>query len=360
MNYWVHRIASHKPIESVFFLEKKVLVTGYSDLANETFLKNVLNTTNEDERKAIVGSEMETHWGKAYPRKTPILLRFLHGFKKGDWVLLPLWTEFGIYELVSDKPSIIGDLEGSPFVAKTGKESSQKEGTFELRDGKLHKEDEVIDLGFYWKVKPIVAWKLKADYWSPALKRRSDGIRFTTADINDVKGEVEETVLACNNENDNNLIGRNPFLKKGRSDILESMHSSLVPKTLEKLVKHYFKSIGATWVDMPAGNIQKKEGDADVIAGFDSIKTTIYVQVKHHRAGSETDEWAVEQIRQYRDSKGQGAEDCTTGAWVVSTAEGFSEQAIKEARKEDVQLIDGPTFADMLIRAGIGFEHFEL
>ena len=64
----------------------------------------------------------------------------------------------------------------------------------------------------------------------------------------------------------------------------------------------------------------------------------------------------MKQIRQYRDDKEQGAEDCTTGAWVVSTAERFSDKAIEDARKEDVQLIDVPTFADMPFRAGIGFD----
>ena len=359
MNYWLHRIAKHEAGKSVFLLENGVLVTGYSELANEPFLEKVLGAPTEDERKAIVGSEIETQWKKAYPRKIPILLRFLSGFKKGDWVLLPLWTEFGIYELVSDKPSIIGDLEGSSFTTKNGKEGGQKEYKIEIRDGKLHKKEGVIDLGFYWEVKPIVAWKLKADYWSPALKKRSDGIRFTTADINDVKGEVEETVSACKDPG-KELIGRTSFLKKGRSDILEAIHSNLNPKNFEKIVEHYFKSIGATWVVMPPGNVREKEGDADVIASFDAIRTIIYVQVKHHQAGSETNEWAVEQIRQYRDDKEQGAEGRTAIAWVVSTAERFSDKAIEDARKEDVQLIDGPTFADMLFRAGIGFEHFEL
>ena len=360
MNYWVHRIAKHEAVKSVFLLEKKVLVTGYSDLANEPFLEKVLSTPNEDGRKAIVRSEMVKLWGEAHPRKIPILLRFLAGFKKGDWVLLPLWTEFGVYELVSDKPSVIGNLEGDHFMAETGKEGSQKEDKIEIRDGKLYQGDRDVDLGFYWKVEPIVAWKLKDHYWRPALRRRSDGIRFSTANISDVEKEVKETVLACQKEDP---IGKNPFLKKGHLEILNALQSSLVPKTLEKLVKHYFKSIGATRVIMPSGNVREKEGDADVIADFDSIRTTIYVQVKHHLPDSETPEWAVEQIKkykEYKEDKEEGIGDHTSIAWVVSTAKQFTTEAIGDAIGADVLLINGPAFADMLFRAGIGFGDFEL
>ena len=345
--------------ESVFLLGKGVLVAGYSELATESFLEKVLSTQNEGERLDFVKASIAETYGKdVFKHKSPILLRFLSGFKKGDLVLLPLWTEFGVYELVSDKPSIIGDLEGSLLMNKTSDEEEETD-KIQIRDGKLHTEDGVSWLGFYWKVKPIVEWKLKADYWSPTLKKRSDRTRPTTAGINDVKVEVEETVSACKDPG-KELIGRTSFLKKGRSDILEAIHSNLNPKNFEKIVEHYFKSIGATWVVMPPGNVREKEGDADVIASFDAIRTIIYVQVKHHQAGSETNEWAVEQIRQYRDDKEQGAEGRTAIAWVVSTAERFSDKAIEDARKEDVQLIDGPTFADMLFRAGIGFEHFEL
>ena len=344
----------HEGDESFYFLCNGVLLTRYSDLANETFLEKILNTPNKDERKAIVRLEMVKLWGKAHPWRIPILLRFLSGFKKGDLVVVPHWDHFGIYKLVSEKPSIIGDLEGSFFLTPDDVDDDENEEKIQIRDGTLYADGRAVDLGFCWKIEPIVHWELKDDYWGPALKKKSFGIWFTTADINDVKGEVEEAISACK---DTERYGRNSSLKIDRS--LAAIHSNLNPKSFEKLVGHYFKSIGATWVDIPSGNVGEKEGDADVIAGFDAIRTIIYVQVKHQRFGPETDEWAVEQIKkykEYRDDKEQGEESRTTVAWLVSSAEEFNGIASSVACDAEVQLIDGPTFAGMLIRAGIEFE----
>ncbi len=79
----------------------------------------------------------------------------------------------------------------------------------------------------------------------------------------------------------------------------------------------------------------------------------MYVQAK--RNDGETDEWAVEQIKQYAADKSAigSDEEFRRLAWVVSTAEKFSRACRELARQSQVRLVDGNEFARMLLDTGI-------
>ena len=125
------------------------------------------------------------------------------------------------------------------------------------------------------------------------------------------------------------------------------------PDKFESLVKFYFERSGASEVYIPAKNESGKEGDADVIAIFEPIKTIIYAQVKFHNIKSETNRWAVEQIKDYRNNKELLDDDYSKIAWVITSANGYTDACVKIAQEEKVQLIDGIRFSEMLIEAGI-------
>jgi hypothetical protein len=82
------------------------------------------------------------------------------------------------------------------------------------------------------------------------------------------------------------------------------------------------------------------------------------VQAKHHTG--ETDDWAVNQIRDYRDKKNARSKEADTMddgyarlAWVVSSADKFSPECISLAKQNKVLLLNGKDFVRLLLNAGI-------
>lgn len=65
---------------------------------------------------------------------------------------------------------------------------------------------------------------------------------------------------------------------------------------------------------------------------------------------SNTNEWAVQQIKEWKEQK-SNINDYTTVAWVVSTGT-FTQETKEYAAAENVLLIDGEQFAQMLLEAG--------
>ena len=175
-------------------------------------------------------------------------------------------------------------------------------------------------------------------------------VRQTNVCIND----LEESVLkALNNFESNHPIRFRNELEDIVPNICEIIQTKLNPDKFEYLVKWYFKRIGASSVTIPLKNSSNKVDyeDVDVIATFDLLKTVYYVQVKYYRG--ETDSWAAEQISHLKELDGDRQDDGYTRVyWVLSSSESFSQDCINLARETNVQLIDGKSFASMLLDAG--------
>jgi len=341
MNYWLHRISYHAEV-SYPLLDKNILSIGFSDFANQEFIDDVLKDNEWKKRWRVLERKFKETWGSK-PRTRHNLWRFVEGFKKGDRIIVPGNRVFSIYELVSEKPKPIGDLQ-----IENLKDWNKKSLT--MNNGLLHRKDKLIDLGFYWEVKPIAKKISRKDFADARLTSRMK-IRTTNANISNLKDSVEKALISFQKDKPINL--HSEILDKIAPQVLRSLKSELNPNKFEKLVKFYFKKNGATEVYIPAKNEKEKEGDADVVAVFEPLKIIIYAQVKFHNIKSETNQWAVQQIKDYRNNKETMDDDYTKIAWVITSANGFTKECIRIAQEEKVHLIDGKRFAEMIIEAGI-------
>ena len=337
MHYWLHRISHHAEISHPL-LEKGYLSIGFSDFSEQEFIDDILEANSWD----TFESYMDDIWGDR-PRTRFSLWRFVAEMKKGDWVLVPSWGTFSIYELIGDKPETVASVNADNVkdwhghklhINEKGLLSTEKEG--------------VADLGFIWKVKPIEKNIARYEYADAALTSRMK-IRNTNADISDLKESIERSVKFFKENKPINIYSQ--IISKTGDRILNTIQSELNENKFESLVKWYFQRIGASEVSIPAKNESGKEGDADVVAVFEPIRTIIYTQVKFHKGS--TSEWAIEQILEYKEQKELSMDDgYSKQSWVITSADKYSKEAYELAKENNVQLVDGTQFVKMLLDIG--------
>ena len=221
-------------------------------------------------------------------------------------------------------------------------------------DGLLHREKESVepvDLGLIVRVERITKEDLsRYDYADSALTARMK-IRQTNAEISDLRESIDNAIEAGEKKRPVKLYAES--VNKLTEVLLDAIMRHSSPEKFERLVKWYFQKIGASRVFIPPKNSADKldEADADVIAEFDALMTTFYIQVKMH--DGETSDWGVEQISKYYEQHGRCMDGYTAIPWVISSGTGFSEGAVALAQRKGVRLIDGPEFARMLVDVGI-------
>lgn len=312
MSYYQHRI-SHE-----WNVSKKLLDEGYLTIG---FRK--LTQTNILEAKGCFEKFDEIYKNNFDDTRRNQVYRFIN-LKAGDTVVVPLYNkQFAIVEVCEDT-DIIDNL------------SDKIKEIVGLTDE--------IDLGFYVKVKHII--NTQRSFVSSRLQSRMKN-QMTNVCIDDLADDVEIA---------KKVEGPVNFQKKIREELSEKMLlciRELNDRNTEKLVMWYLKKIGATSARVLSKNSSEKVEfeDADVIAEFDAINVVILVQVKAHE-GEESD-WAVRQIERYIELRTDSESEVIYIPWVISTADNFSEDAINMAVNSKVKLIDGLTFAGMLIDVGI-------
>lgn len=334
MNIWLHRISHCREI-SYPLIDNNYLSIGFSDFRNDKFLERTINGDLDFFNNQIIETWKEL-------KKTRYnLWRFINEFKKGDWVLVPSWGEFSIYELEEEVKLISEDVLPSKL---------KKSGFKINEDGKLYENNNFMDIGFVWKVKPIAKNIPRKEIFDRALISRMK-IRNTNANITDLKSIIERIVYEWKNDKLSNF--HSSLLESILTKVEENVMEKLTPDKLEQLVKWYFYKIGASDVYIPSKNESGKENgaDADVIATFENIKVIIYVQVKHHQGC--TSEWAIDQITEYKNQKENIYDEYTYIPWVITSADSFSDMAIKKAKESNVRLIDKTEFSKILIDTGI-------
>jgi hypothetical protein len=334
MNYWLHRI-SHKAELSYPLLNKGFLTIGFSDFTSLEFIDKVL----ADDRSYFDGKFKEK-WGNV-PRSRHNLWRFLK-FCKGDVVIVPSWGNFYVCEIIDEKPLLISDAYSDDL--KTWSHAKvQTNGThLTSESGKIY------DLGFARKVKVLFENVSRAKFADAKLTSRMK-IRNTNASINDLSNSIEK--IAANFVDNKPIHLHSIMSEKTAKLVLESIKEELNPAKFEKLIKLYFKSIGANDVSIPAKNERGKEGDTDIVAVFESIKLIIYIQAKFHKGT--VDEWGANQILEYKTNKESIDDGYNKIAWVITSANNFNDQAMKIAAENEIQLINGLEFSKMLLDAGI-------
>jgi len=335
MNYWLHRISHHAEVSHPL-LSKNLLTIGFSDFAYPSFIEDVLTGGWQ-----ALETAFDNEWGQR-PRARYSLCRFIYDMKKGDMVIVPSWGSFSVYRIVEDKPKTIGATSLPAIADWHGNRLALNGDMLVNGDGKS------IDIGFTREVEPVATNISRAEFADAALTARMK-IRTTNANVSDLKSSIEKALSAYAQNKPINL--RSQILEAAVPMILERLRSELNPAKFENLVAWYFQRVGASETSIPARNEAGKEGDADVVAIFEGIKTILYTQVKFHR--DQTDEWATEQIMAYKDNKEVMDDGYSKIAWVVSSADGFSDACYALAKENKVQLVDGPKFAQMLLEVGL-------
>ena len=342
-NYWLHRITGGENALPVAWqlLHRKVaderyLSIGWSDFSEDSFANDVRH------RGIDAINERYSKDGWDYSRNRWSLWRFICKMKKGDYVIVPSWGTFSVFEIIDD--IILSNESYSHINFEDWSENKIEYDGKYLRDV----NNKTIDLGFYRRVKVVVEDIERSKYADADLISRMK-IRQTNADINDLWESVENSIIAYDAKKPINL--KENIL----SDIIENTFVQ-IKKTLdadkfEKLVEWYLESLGATWTTTPAKNGSKtEEGDADRVAYFEKLKLVVMVQAKRHE--DTTSDWAVEQITAYKDNN-KPSDDYSTIMWVISTCDKFSEDAIKKAKDNGVRLIDGREFTKLILESGL-------
>lgn len=336
-NYYLHRISYYKSISSPLLEKENYLSIGgfanlYGDKLYDIVAKKDKNAFNKYLKEK-----------KSKFKSVPQLWRFLN-FKKDDLIIVPnpYGKKFSIYKIIGDK-----------FLGNEDKELSEALTKLGLNNLK----DEKYILGYFWKVESVAKDISKRDYADNPLMRIMR-YRGTNVVCNDkLKKSIDD---AINNFKEKKPI--NLFLDIVDSccdNILKLIREKLDDAKFEKLIKLYFKQCGANDVYKPS-KTDNDEGDCDVEALFEPIKTIIHVQAKAHKGY--TNEWAIRQINEYIENETENNEYIEDEmednkyihiGWVISTCDDFSNEAKKLADKNNILLINGETFAEMLIRSGI-------
>ena len=340
MNYYLHRISHHKEWSYPLLEHRNLLSIGWSDFgAKPEFVSEHQGDWSR------VADTVEHEFCKVRSRFG--LQRFLE-MEQGDRVVVPTWGAFHVYEIADDERLVPTDIEDELKGLRNWQGNSAVIRERYMKT--LGEKDPSVDLGFFRRVKQVELGISREEYADATLTSRMK-VRQANVQITELSESIEDSIRRHQNQQPINL--RRQVLDKCESAVRDTILDVQNPDQFEKLIARYFECLGAN-AEIPAKNEPGKKGDADIIATFESLKLIVYVQAKRHDDG-ETDEFAVEQIKQYADyKKNSGSdEEFTQLTWVVSTAEKFSATCQNDARKSGVRLIDGKEFARMLLDTGI-------
>ena len=336
MKYYLHRISHHMEWSYPLLDDRCLLSIGWADFGCRP---DFVPEHQDDWSK--VSRTIEGTWGKIRPRFG--LQRFLE-MEQGDRVVVPTWGAFHVYSVADNVRLVPAQIEDD---LKDLKGWQGKRAV--IRAGYIEEQNERVDLGFFRRVEPIVRAVPREGYADGALTSRLK-VRQTNVEITDLAASVENAIARYEENRPINL--RRLVLDRCASEVRNTILDMQTPEQFEELIALYFKRQGASTC-VPAKNKSDKEGDADIVATFESLKLIVYVQAKRH--DGETDAWAVEQIQRYTEyeSGGGADDDFTRMPWVISTCETFSEDCRSRARCAGVRLIDGMEFSRMLLDTGI-------
>lgn len=339
MKYYLHRISHHMEWSYPLLEQRGLLSIGWAGLgARPGFVSE-----HRDDWSRVADT-VEGLWGKLRQRFG--LKRFLE-MEQGDRVVVPTWGAFHVYKIADSERLVPAQIEKELKEIRNWQDKLAviREGYIET----LGEEGTRVDLGFFRRVSGIELGIPREGYADAALTSRLK-VRQTNVEITDLRESIENAIRRHKEHRPINL--RRQVLDKCESAVRETILDVQNPDQFEKLIARYFECQGAN-AEIPAKNQRDKEGDADIVATFESLKLIVYVQAKRH--DGETDDWAVKQIKQYAADKSTigSDEEFTRLAWVVSTADKFSGACQERARQSQVRLIDGNEFARMLLDTGI-------
>jgi hypothetical protein len=334
MKTWLHRISYHAEA-SYPLLHNGILTIGFSDFADIDFL----NQTQAGDGQFFDRSFQE-NWGSV-PRTRNNLWHFIRSMEIGDRVVVPTAGAFSVFEITG--PADLIRSCGADGIAVWGN------GTLTLKPDGAWIADRHLDLGFFRQVKCIMRDVSRYDYLDAPLTSRLK-IRLTTADISDLGQNLDRALVMARDASPLNL--HSLISEAACREMLRLIRSEITPSKFELLLKWYFERMGAKIIPTPA-NARDKQGDADIAAEFEALRTIYYIQAKHYQG--DTSVWAAQQVVEYktdRETRDNG-DGYTRVAWVVSTSDSFSTECQEVAQRHSVRLINGIEFAQMLLNIGL-------
>lgn len=348
MTTWLHRITHLGEFSFPLLKNHNLLSIGFSDFIPDFLVEKDKIPNNEDfiERVQQGGvnylDDIFLHsWGNK-DRARFHLFNFIR-MNKGDWVVVPEPGKFSVYEILDHKACPITSIEKERITGRQGQEVEVGSGKL-----KLKKDGSDLDLGFVREVKPIQI-EIPRDKYGKAELSRSLKYRRTNKDITKAEDEVKEAV---NRFAENKPINIYQDLVKGmKNQILDNINTKLNHEKFEILIEWYFTQCGATETVRPSKNSPDKDGDADVIATFEPLKTIYYIQAKFHDGKTPVE--AADQIVDYVNNQGTTDDDFHRISWVISTAESFTQETQDKANNNHIQLINGDELAEMILEIGI-------
>jgi predicted Mrr-cat superfamily restriction endonuclease len=332
-NVWLHRI-SHLAEVSYPLIEEGFLTIGFSDFSDAEFLQKTRAGDWENFEAAFL-----EQW-EELSRKRHGLWRFIVEMQIGDMVIVPSWGVFSVYKIESEA-CLTKELDVQDLPIWNGEVLS-------VRDDGGYVGERHVDLGFFRRVSLIAKDIPRFEFADAGLTSRMK-IRTTNANISDLAESVRKAIEAFRQNRPINLHSQ--ILADSGDRLLQQIRNELTPDKFESLIAWYFRRLGASEVSIPSKNESDKQGDADVVAAFEPLKTIYYVQVKHHTGV--TSEWAAEQVSEYKHHKERMDDGYSRIAWIVSTAESFSAECVQLAKQNGVGLFAGPDLARMILEAGI-------
>ena len=349
-NYWMHRITHERETKEALLSDEGLLLTGWGAVSDDSFLEKVIGKGKQDfdavYSLATGGTDPCGKWKRTLPHNRFFLYMFLNEFKAGDFVVVPGPKDFCVYEIVSDKPfskEHIMETIGNP-----DKQNIIREG------GKYYRKDtrEELELGFFWKVKPVELNISRELFAKDTLRRR---LKFQGTDNNITQlGQDVEDAIKRHRDNAPFQL-KNEIVNAAWHIVLDKVQSIASDSAFEKTVKYYLERLGATSVEIPAKTkLSKEQGDADVVAIFDALQVKIIVQVKHYLKKVD-----VEAVKQILDSMSVYEDSYNIIIpWVVAACDNFTDGAQTLAEENGVRLVTGSEFARLLL--DIGFSSFDI
>ena len=228
-SYWIHRI-SHCWDVSKPLLDKDYLTIGWLSCTNKIFNVDKAKSTEdlfEEEFDKVYETEHKKDESK--PRNRWCLYRFLN-IKKGDTVIVPLYSgEFAIAE-VEEEAKPIQQLQIMPFENLSGKDVSiTEQGLY---------DDNMVDIGFYIKLKDI---SIKKRCFASAPLQSRMKIRQTNGWATDLSEDIEKVKTATEPPNIHDIL-----VDELSESFMEVIKKEITPEKLEVLIKWYMEKIGAT------------------------------------------------------------------------------------------------------------------
>jgi predicted Mrr-cat superfamily restriction endonuclease len=344
-NYWIHRISNANNLSFHLLENENLLSIGWSDFSSELFVQD-MQKDGMASMEYKCNSDSSLKYGLSRNRWS--LYRFIIQMQLGDYVVVPSYKEFSIYE-ITDNVIISNESINCDLLNKYGYTT----------DGHYiyNSNNATADIGFYRHVKPVKTHIQRSSYAKQGLTSRMK-IRQTNARINDLEEEILESLDAVTKQCP--ICLKDELIKSSIDNILAQIRTNLDADKFEKLVEWYLESLGAKVIKTPAKNSSSTEaGDADKVAYFDKLKLVVYVQAKKHE--NITSDWAVKQITSFNSNNNLNEdkfladeEDFYTPLlWVISSCDNYSDQAKELALQNNVRLINGQQFARLILENGI-------